>query len=224
MFEIIERIRKRISISYPNKDTDWDGNEEGEKGGGGDDTPKLRWPPCREATWDVDANQTIRVGIFYHDGYEYEAEVARSYVEYALADAFGNSYVIDVSVVQRVPDEIRSISEWCEYLNELPARDDANHLVGDTDGAWGGSVCSIGPADDLGKLDADCVLRKGWGDEHKAANIAIHEVGHSLGMSHKGGASYIEGATHPMSTTYIDSTHFDHRYHEDSIEESYLGK
>lgn len=149
--------------------------------------------------------------------------VVRSYAEYAIRAAFGDAYAVDVAVAGSVPLHIKTIGEWSDYIDEElsePARD-CNHLVTATADSYGGVDNSIeGVHGDLPALDPGCVSRKGHGRTPYKLNRHLHEIGHCLGMSHRGiEAQTDDGAIPPMATGYVEGSYHIHEYCPTSVSE-----
>jgi hypothetical protein len=174
--------------------------------------------------------KTIEVKIWHHEKLE-AAKIARDYAEYALAEAFGDEYAVDVTYedasLDSLPQEETS-SAFFGYVDSLPEDEkakDCNVFIQEyVHGRGGGDTATVAVYGDRRKgveqLAGDCVRPFGNGEQdHYRMNVVLHEIGHCLGFSHEGGDDdgevvEVDGKNFatPMKTTYANTENVIHRF------------
>lgn len=157
------------------------------------DAPALKWPrpePIRMAPMQEAGGPTIEVRV-YHDGTEKGAEVMAVYAEFALRDAWGDSYHIDVSVQQEPVEGIKESDDFFGWIDSYEgAAKDANLFVAEG-GGWdligGGSAAVCDGAEDIRKLYGETLFVDGSTKGHNSVSTALHEILHCLKFDHKEG-------------------------------------
>jgi hypothetical protein len=165
----------------------------------------------------------ISVCLFHENGDKNGAETLRVYAEYALEEAFGDEYRINVFVADKpLPKNLSTFGGFIDWVqaNDVPHAD-AYHGMYRGGESQGGPPWSVAQyRGELAKLPTDPIDVKGGGEPHRQMNIHIHEIGHALGMGHQGTNAKKDGYTCPMATSYVASSLWIHEYHESSIKDS----
>jgi len=199
-----------------------------------DITVKYQWPPVKrvEAVHEGEGEQTIEISLYHRAGDDNGLTACRQaapYVNYCFEEAWGKQYTVDVTVVQQpVPQSIETFVEFREYVENEAATDtrskDANCLLADEGGmaGRGGENTAVinGPSlfEGWGYNPDDRPVLFGAGEQHEGVNLVIHEVGHSLGLTHDGDVvrKYNRRMVHPMMTRYEDAGWYYHELHRDN--------
>lgn len=196
-----DRILGRSIAEEPDQEEQRDRSEEWWYG----DPPPLRWPrptPIRMAPM-AEEGPAIRVRVF-HEGERDAAAVVAAYAEFAIRDAWGDSYRVEVDVHdEAVP--VDSSDEFFGWVTDHPQATvkDCNLLVGaqGVDGQGGGETATVGYAEDIARLYGETLMETGTSEAHQRAAIALHEIAHCLGLSHRHGRVE-DGCVTPAAASY----------------------
>jgi hypothetical protein len=185
------------------------------------DAPALKWPrpePLRMAPMQAaDAAPTIEVKI-YHNGIVKAAEVVAVYAEFALRDAWGDRYHIDVSVHEEPVTQIKDSDAFFAWVDEQPdAAKDANILIASS-GGWrlvgGGNAGVAQRGRKIAKLYGETLFVDGSTAGHGEVSTALHELLHCLGFDHREGGR-IGSAVTPMGHYGNNGSTWSFRLHPD---------
>lgn len=169
----------------------------------------------------ADSAKTIEVKI-YHQGNYKAVEVIAVLVEFALRDAWGDEYHIDVSVRQPSVDGMSSSDDFFGWVDENPSTvaKDANIIIFNG-GGWarigGGNTGTCDRAEVIDNLYGSPLYVKGSSYPWKYVNIALHELGHCLGFNHRDGG-VIGDAITPMGQYANKGDTYIARFHPDVVE------
>lgn len=149
------------------------------------------WPEPPQDTED-----TIEVKFWPeagHPGISDGCRMAADHMEYAVLDAFGDSYDVTAGVSNtEVPEHVKDRSGFKEYVTEQADENPARHVnvhLG-SDGPPGSACCGYGYVcvedyfDDFEWTGDDCVKRRRWGPDAYGCAAALHEAMHCLGLTH----------------------------------------
>lgn len=158
---------------------------------------------------------------FYHQGYLKAAQVLAVYAEFALRDAWGDRYHVNISVREEPVPGINDSDEFYEWVDEQSdAAKDANILVA-TGGGWslvgGGDTGVCQRAQKIARLHGSPLFVTGSTDGHRHAGIGMHELGHCLGFDHRDGGRNGSAVT-PMGHYGNEGSTWSFRFHENVIE------
>lgn len=186
------------------------------------DAPALKWPkpePIRMAPMQsADEAETIAVKMF-HDGCPEAAEVLAVYAEFALRDAWGDRYHIDVGWEEDAINGVTSADDWFEWVDENPdtTAKDANIMVIE-DAGWrmigGGDTGTCQRGRDIAELYGETLFVDGSTSGHDEASTGMHELLHCLGFSHGDGGK-IGSAITPMGHYANTGDTYSFRLHPD---------
>jgi hypothetical protein len=177
-----------------NKDKWWYGNP-----------PALKWPrpeAIRMADMkSADEAETIEIRVF-HNGNIKAARVSAVYIEFALRDAWGDRYHIDVSIHNKPLKDVKDEEDWWEWVDNHPEDTvkDCNILV-PHGGGWPPQAAADTAVAIRGKYIDDLYMQtlyvNGSSKAHDEISTVLHELLHCLGFEHKEGGT-IGSAVTPM--------------------------
>jgi hypothetical protein len=163
-----------------------------------------------------DEAETIEVEV-YHQGEIEAARVVAVYAEFALRDAWGDQYHVDVSVNENPVRGVKESDDFAGWVNEHTATaKDANLLVA-SDGGWdlegGGDSAVCQWAEKIANYFYGQPLNVEGNDRpYSYVNTGLHEILHCLGFDHKDGGR-ISSAITPMGRYGNNGNHYTARLH-----------
>lgn len=168
----------------------------------------------------VGDTKTIEVKT-YHQGNYKAAEVLAVYIEFALRDAWGDQYHVDVSVHGEPVigiDESDDFFGWTGNHPDIVAKD-CNLLVfngGGYEMVGGGKTAVCQRAEAIDNLHGSPLYVTGNTRAHDNAATGMHEMMHCLGFAHGDGGT-IDGAITPMGHYANNGDLYSFRLHPKEI-------
>lgn len=182
----------------------------------------------RWQTWDQwrpmptppdDPTDTIEVKLWPERGHpdiHTGLEMTAPHMEYAVLDAYGDTYDITVTVADTaIPEYVKDRSGFREYVRERSDEEPARHVNvhAGSDGPPGTGCCGWAYAnvedyfDGVTWTTGDCVKRRRWGPNAYAAVRVIHEGLHGLDLTHYKEETRVDGVWHStlMGVSYTSN-------------------
>ena len=166
-----------------------------------DHAPTMPTPPA-EPDATIDATIWPEVGS---DDVRAGCEMAAAHLEYAILEAWGDTYDADVSVAEEsVPEFVKDRAGFKEWANNRSSAEPAEHINvhAGTDGPPGSACCGWGYVNVEDYFDgcswdaaSGCVKRRRWGPTAYGLSAIIHEGLHCIGISHAGDDAWVKSAT-----------------------------
>jgi hypothetical protein len=200
-------------------------------------TVEWNWPPnpCIQTPHLGEGDETIEIQLYYRagdDGGEDACRAAIPWVRHAFEEAWGTRYTVDIGVhPEPVSAAVETFEDFNSYVWSLDSGDrarDANCLLfdeGGVAGRGGEDAAVINVVEEFRGAgfdpDEDCVREHGATSFDEAVNLVIHEIGHSLGLSHDGGPVRMHGRRYipPMRMSYDDGGRYYHQLHDTNRKE-----
>ena len=223
-------VYDKVRTLYPGRPSRDEPDEEDEASRS--DGVELQWPPNPVIDPPCPSSGPTIEARIYHDGCLEAAAIVAEHARVSLCEAWGDDYTIDVSVhTPQVPWTPTDdwLDEWFRLLRGPLRADraaDANLLVvssrgGQGEGGGMGAVVARGTVIERDCSVDDPVRQHGRSEGHEAVCIALHELGHCLGLGHEdGGKRRFTGvsAVTPMQSSYTSTGIWTPLLHPDAIE------